>query len=107
MIVFANVVAWFALAFAVAGLAAVIWLIRQSTRFHRAVASHPLAIARCTVEQCTTIATINQPGGTWTRAQYDRHYCPKHPADTSCRICGEDKGTNAIICADCARRELL
>ena len=107
MIELALALACLASAVSVTGLIGVAWLIRQSTRFHQAVASHPLAIARCTVEQCTTIATINQPGGTWTRDEYDRHYCPQHPADTSCRICGEDKGGNSIICAACARGELL
>lgn len=61
------------------------------------------ATARCTVEQCTATGTLANPGGDWTRDAKGRHFCPAHPAATSCRICGHDKGTNLIICGPCAR----
>jgi hypothetical protein len=61
------------------------------------------AIAHCTVDQCTTTGTLANPGGNWTRDDQGRHFCPAHPAATSCRICGRDKGTNRIICGPCAR----
>ncbi|MFD9248532.1 hypothetical protein [Streptomyces bottropensis] len=61
------------------------------------------SVARCTVEQCTATGTLANPGGDWTRDAKGRHFCPAHPAATSCRICGLDKGTNLIICGPCAR----
>lgn len=60
-------------------------------------------VAHCTVEHCTTTGTLANPGGNWTRDDKGRHFCPTHPAATSCRICGRDKGTNTIICVPCAR----
>ena len=61
------------------------------------------SVARCTVEQCTAGGTLADPGGNWSRDDKGRHFCPAHPAATSCRICGRDKGTNRIICGPCAR----
>lgn len=66
---------------------------------------HLPAVAHCTVEQCDTTGTLTNPGGNWTRDTTGRHFCPAHPAATSCRICGHDKGTNRIICGPCARNE--
>lgn len=63
----------------------------------------PHAVARCTVEQCTTTGTLANPGGNWSRDAKGRHFCPAHPAATSCRICGRNKGDNLIICGPCAR----
>ena len=63
------------------------------------------SVAHCTVEQCTTTGTLANPGGNWSRDAQDRHFCPAHPAATSCRICGRDKGSNTIICGPCARGE--
>jgi hypothetical protein len=60
------------------------------------------AVAHCTVDRCTTTGTLANPGGDWTRDAKGRHFCPAHPAATSCRICGRDKGTNLIICGPCA-----
>ena len=62
-------------------------------------------VAHCTVEQCTTTGTLASPGGDWTRDQRGRHFCPAHPAATSCRICGRSKGVNLMICAACARND--
>ena len=63
------------------------------------------SVAHCTVERCTTTGTLASPGGNWTRDERGRHFCPAHPAATSCRVCGRDKGTNQIICGPCARGE--
>lgn len=63
------------------------------------------AVAHCTVEQCSATGTLTNAGGDWTRDSQGRHFCPAHPAVTSCRICGHDKGANRIICGPCARDE--
>lgn len=68
-------------------------------------AGTPPSVAHCTVERCTTTGTLADPGGDWTRDDKGRHFCPAHPAATTCRICGNDKGTNLIICGPCARGE--
>jgi hypothetical protein len=61
------------------------------------------AAARCTVDRCDMTGTLDEPGGNWSRDGCGHHFCPAHPAATSCRICGRDKGTNRIICGPCAR----
>ncbi|MFJ8995622.1 hypothetical protein ACIRQH_35105 [Streptomyces sp. NPDC102279] len=63
------------------------------------------SVARCTVEDCTNTGTLADPGGDWSRDSKGHHFCPAHPATTSCRICGGDKGSNRIICAACARTD--
>jgi len=74
---------------------------RDATRAEHQSAA-PNCVAHCTVEQCTVTGTLANPGGDWSRDDKGRHFCPAHPAATSCRICGRDKGNNLIICAACA-----
>jgi len=77
---------------------------RDTTRTkHQSTASSD--VAQCTVEQCTTTGTLANPGGDWTRDDKGRRYCPAHPAATSCRICGRNKGSNRLICRPCASSE--
>lgn len=78
----------------------IVTAVRDSTQAKHKEAAP--TVARCTVEQCAFAATLADPGGDWTRDSRGRHFCPSHPATTSCWICGQDKGSNEAICRACA-----
>lgn len=65
--------------------------------------SQPTPVAMvCTVEECPAYEPTPTAEAGWTGDAIGRLFCPRHPADKACRICGADKGDNRIICSSCA-----
>lgn len=64
--------------------------------------TQPTPVMACTVEECPAYDSAPTAEAGWTVDRRGRLFCPKHPADTACRICGADKGDNLIICSACA-----
>lgn len=57
---------------------------------------------KCAVLRCNWSTPLNQtqPKG-WTYDSDRIPFCPQHPAQTSCRNCGHDKGDGHLLCATC------
>jgi hypothetical protein len=65
----------------------------------------PPESAPCSVESCPKATPFGVPAPGWTQDTIGRAFCPTHPVDTACRICGRDKGGNRILCRGCATGE--
>lgn len=64
-------------------------------------------VMTCTVEMCPAYEATPTADAGWTVDTIGRLFCPSHPVDKACRICGADKGNNRIICSACATGDEL
>lgn len=75
------------------------WLRRHGLT--RAPARQAVQRTACLIARCGATTPTDDPGPGWHLDDRHRLSCPEHPPATSCRICGQDKGSNRIVCVVC------
>ncbi|MFD7855125.1 hypothetical protein ACFV6B_12690 [Streptomyces microflavus] len=59
--------------------------------------------ACCQVDDCARRTPVRRLAAGWSLDSRGRPFCPEHPVESACRICGRDKGENKVICSACIR----